>query len=199
MIDKIKKLSRHTVVILYIAAVPLIIEQTFAQEIFLHDTTISTEVTYMSTSVITIGPNVTVNSSGEVTLRARERIAIMPGVYVLGGGTFHALTGIVASIEADEEMSLPTDFTVYQNYPNPFNPSTKIRYVLPEAGDVKADIYTIFAEKVMTLFSGRQQAGSHSLVWDGTNQAGQKMSSGIYYLRLEAGAYKAVLKMTLLK
>jgi hypothetical protein len=197
--DKIKKMIRRSIVILYIAVMPLVIEQSFAQEIFLHDTTISSEVTYMSNSLITAGPELTISSSGVLTLRAKERIAIMPGVYIRSGGQLHLLTGVAAAIESDEEIALPGDFSVYQNYPNPFNPNTTIRYVLPAAEEVSADIYTVFGEKVKTLFSGRQQGGQHNLVWDGTNQAGQKMSSGIYYLRIEAGEYRAVLKMTLLK
>jgi hypothetical protein len=199
MVDKLKILTRQSVLILYLAAVPLFVEQGYTQEIFLHDTTLNTETTYMSTSVITIGPNLTVDNHGIITLRARERIAIMPGVYIRGGGTIHALTGLVAHIEPEQELILPSDFTVYENYPNPFNPSTTIRYILPEAEEVKAVIYTIYGEKVITLFEGKQNGGAHRLVWDGTNQSGRKMSSGIYYLHISAGENQAVIKMTLLK
>jgi len=200
MINRIKKLTRRSLVILYITAALFVIEPpAVAQDVFLHDTTIATAVTYMSNSVITLGPNLTVNSSGFITAHARERIALMPGVYILGGGQIQALTGVVSAIETDKEVALPADFKVYQNYPNPFNPSTSVRYYLPSAEDITADIFTIYGEKVTTLFSGRQPAGSHSLVWNGTSQSGQKMSSGMYYLRINAGHYRAVIKMTLLK
>ena len=197
MINTLKKVTPSAVKIFIITL--FISQQIFAQDIVLRDTTISTEVTYLSHGIIAAGPDLTISGSGVVTLRARNRISFLSGVHILGGGQLYALTGIVAGIQTDKEVALPTEFVVYPNYPNPFNPSTQIRYVLPITGQVKADIYTVFGEKVKTLFTGVQQGGAHSLTWDGTNQSGQKMSSGMYYLRIEAGTYRSVLKMTLLK
>ncbi len=187
------------VVLILIMTESFVVDQVIAQDIVLSDTTITTEATFSTDNSITAGPDFTITSSGDVTFRASNSIVFLPGVNIIQGGQLHAMTGIAAAIEKDEEVLPPSDFFVYQNYPNPFNPTTQIRYILPVSGYVKADIYTVFGEKVKTLFSGDQPGGHHSMVWDGTNQLGQKMSSGIYYLQIDAGKYRAVKKMTLLK
>jgi hypothetical protein len=187
------------VVMILIINASFVVNQVIAQDIVLSDTTITTEATFSTDNSIIAGPDFTITSSGDVTFRASNGITFLPGVYIIQGGQVHAMTGIAAAIEQEEEVLRPSDFVVHQNYPNPFNPTTQIRYTLPVRGYVKADIYTVFGEKVKTLFSGDQPAGRHSLVWNGTNQFGQKLSSGIYYLQIDAGKYRAVKKMTLLK
>jgi len=94
----------------------------------------------------------------------------------------------------------PADFILSHNYPNPFNPSTEIKYELPEAAQITLQIYNVLGEEITTLVSGREQAGYHSVTWDGTNGYGQMVSSGVYYcvLRTESGIMKS-LKMLLIK
>lgn len=90
-------------------------------------------------------------------------------------------------------------FRLSQNAPNPFNPTTVIQYELPRAGDVAVEIYTASGRLVRTLGGGRQEAGPGSVVWDGTNDAGQKVASGVYMYRLVADGMASEKTMVLLK
>ena len=94
---------------------------------------------------------------------------------------------------------IPLSFTVSQNYPNPFNPLTLIKFGLPEGEKVEIIIYNTLGQKVKTLLSEFKEAGYHTISWDGTTNAGKKVSTGIYYYRVEAGKHMAIRKMLLLK
>ncbi|MCB0306638.1 MAG: T9SS type A sorting domain-containing protein, partial [Calditrichaeota bacterium] len=93
----------------------------------------------------------------------------------------------------------PEVFELAQNYPNPFNPTTTIQYSLPEAAQVRLDIYNMTGQKVRTLVSGGMEAGQHSVQWDGTNEFGEKVTSGMYIYRIVAGDFVQTRKMVLLK
>lgn len=94
---------------------------------------------------------------------------------------------------------IPTEFAAGKNYPNPFNPVTEIKYALPVNVKVDIVIYDILGQKVKTLLSGNKSAGYHSIIWDSTNDYGNKVASGIYIYRLKAGAFQTTKKMMLLK
>jgi len=94
---------------------------------------------------------------------------------------------------------LPKRFTLYQNYPNPFNPVTTIKYSLPRNCHIQLDIYNILGRKVRTLKSGVVEAGQHQAVWNGTDQSGCDVASGVYFYRLKAENYANTRKMLLLK
>ena len=102
------------------------------------------------------------------------------------------------SVEPGEEV--PTTFTLAQNYPNPFNPTTTINYTLPSASAVKITIYNIKGQKVRTLVDSKdQQAGAHSIEWDGRDEIGGSVSTGFYVYRLEAADLVLSRKMTFIK
>jgi hypothetical protein len=82
---------------------------------------------------------------------------------------------------------IPTTFAIAQNYPNPFNPVTTIRYQLPKASHVKLEVFTITGQKVKTLVDATQQVNYYTVTWDGLNETGSKVASGIYLYRIEAG------------
>jgi len=84
------------------------------------------------------------------------------------------------------------------NYPNPFNPSTSIRFALPQQGEVRIEIYNALGQQVRRL-AGAFAAGEHELTWDGRDEAGASVSSGVYFYRLESGATRQVRRMLLLK
>jgi len=96
-------------------------------------------------------------------------------------------------------LNLPTDFNLSQNYPNPFNASTQIRYTLPEAAHVKIEIFNVLGQRVKVLVDEFQTAGYKQILWDGRNEKGQGVSSGVYLYKISAGDYNEVLKMSLLK
>lgn len=93
----------------------------------------------------------------------------------------------------------PNDFALFQNYPNPFNPSTSIQFQVPKASDVTVIIYDMLGQQVKSLFTGQVLAGKYTVEWDGTNNAGAKMSSGSYIYRMTAGDFVQVKEMVLLK
>jgi len=104
-------------------------------------------------------------------------------------------------ISNDQPVStiLPKEFGLGQNAPNPFNPSTSISYDLPKACNVQLEIYNVLGQEVKTLISGYQEAGSQSIIWDGTNHAGNSVASGVYFYRISAGDFSATKKMMMLK
>jgi len=103
------------------------------------------------------------------------------------------------SVAQKEQNLVPQDFKLFQNYPNPFNPETQISFNLNKSGHVKLAVYNMLGQKVRTLLDKEQQAGQHRVTWDGTNDSGKKLCSGIYYYRLEMGQNHATRKMLLLK
>ena len=95
---------------------------------------------------------------------------------------------------------LPKTFAVHENYPNPFNPETTIRFDLPERMNVTVQVYNILGELVKTLVDNTQMpAGYHSIRWNGTNQMGMSVASGIYLYHVEAGTHQSTHRMVLLK
>ncbi|MBN1478754.1 DUF4397 domain-containing protein [candidate division KSB1 bacterium] len=104
-----------------------------------------------------------------------------------------------ANSNSQEVTSLPTDFSLEQNYPNPFNPTTSISFALPEQSDVKVVVYDMRGNQVAMLINGETPAGSHSIVWNGTDNSGLKVASGLYFYSLEANNYKQTRKMMLVK
>jgi len=88
---------------------------------------------------------------------------------------------------------------LYQNSPNPFNPRTTIRFSLAADAPAKLVIYDVNGRKVKTLVNGAQKAGLHELIWDGTDDAGHPVSSGIFWSQLTAGDYTSNRKMVVLK
>ena len=83
------------------------------------------------------------------------------------------------------------------NYPNPFNPSTTIRFSLGENTNASIAVYNTLGQKIRTLLEGPQTAGIHTVLWDGCNDIGQRVSSGVYFYRLSAGGFEKTMKMVL--
>ncbi|SYZ74126.1 hypothetical protein TRIP_C60396 [Candidatus Zixiibacteriota bacterium] len=96
------------------------------------------------------------------------------------------------------DSPLPISFALEQNRPNPFNPVTEIRFALPTRTDWRLDIYNIAGQKVQG-FSGSDGAGYKTIRWDGTDDNGTTLPTGIYFYRLTAGDFTASKKMLLLK
>jgi flagellar hook assembly protein FlgD len=94
--------------------------------------------------------------------------------------------------------NIPTNFALLGNYPNPFNPSTNISFALPENSSVSLKIYNIAGQLVWS-HEKYYEAGTHTIVWDGTNENGEKVASSVYFYRISAGSYSGVRKMVLTK
>ncbi|UCE19654.1 MAG: choice-of-anchor D domain-containing protein, partial [Gemmatimonadota bacterium] len=81
----------------------------------------------------------------------------------------------------------PQEYTLFQNYPNPFNPETSIDYQVPETANILLAIFNTLGQRVRTLVNTRQEPGTYTCRWDGCNESGEPVSSGIYFYRLRAG------------
>jgi len=91
-------------------------------------------------------------------------------------------------------------YSLAQNFPNPFNPSTRIQFGLPKKGHVSLKIYNVAGQLVKTMQDGVMDAGHHELTWDGSNNLGKSVASGVYFYRINAGSdYENVRKMVLLR
>ena len=93
----------------------------------------------------------------------------------------------------------PSEFSLSQNYPNPFNLSTKIEFTLVKPGFVSLNIYDILGRKVRTLVSEYLSSGYKSVLWDGKNDSGNEVASGIYFYQMKARDFSETKKLLLLK
>jgi hypothetical protein len=96
-------------------------------------------------------------------------------------------------------VSAPRTFVLYQNYPNPFNPRTTIKFELPKQAQVKIKIYNALGQEVRILLDAAKEAGFHSVIWDGCNNIGVPVASGMYIYEIVAGEYRAAKKMILIR
>jgi hypothetical protein len=128
------------------------------------------------------GEILNVSATGSVELVSVEAASFM-------GGNLE--TNVAAKV-------IPTEYALKQNFPNPFNPSTSMALDLPEASDYKLTIYNI-AGQVVKTYAGHSEAGTLTITWDGTNNVGGKVASGVYFYKADAGKFNATRKMVLMK
>jgi hypothetical protein len=97
------------------------------------------------------------------------------------------------------EIAAPQEFVLQQNYPNPFNPATQIRYELPKAGHVVLAIFNSLGQEVRRLVDREQPVGYHLVTWNGRDQNGKPVPSGVYHYRLQIGDFVSTKKMIMAK
>jgi hypothetical protein len=102
-------------------------------------------------------------------------------------------------IELSSEGPIPEGYQLFQNYPNPFNAVTQIKYALPKDCKIKLTIYNILGQRVKTLVDEQQSAGYKNISWDGTDETGNEVSSGIYFYGIETDEFAKIYKMVILK
>lgn len=107
--------------------------------------------------------------------------------------------GNVALNSQSPGTALPTEFALSQNVPNPFNPTTQVSFALPKAANVNLTIYNVLGQQVKTLVNQEMAAGVQTIEWDGTDNTGRTVASGVYFYRLNAGEFQATKKMLMLK
>jgi hypothetical protein len=116
-------------------------------------------------------------------------------------GTLSGITadGTSGTVKWTPQVQVPAAYALRQNYPNPFNPKTTIKFDLPVTDEVNLSVYDLSGKLVQTLVSGSMDAGYHQVVWNGTDEQGQSVSSGVYLYRLSAGTYQQTQRMILMK
>ncbi len=107
--------------------------------------------------------------------------------------------GIVSNVDDDLENQVPEEFILRQNYPNPFNSGTVIEFTVPSVSNVVLKVYDLLGREVKTIASGSFQKGVHRFSWNGTNDMGISVGSGVYIYRLKAGKRIQIRKMVMIK
>ncbi len=106
---------------------------------------------------------------------------------------------VPTDVAVEEESEVPASFSLSQNHPNPFNSKTAIEYSLPKESQVKIAIYNILGQRVKTLVDQGKSRGHQRVFWDGKNEKGKSVSSGIYLYRMETEGFVETKKMLYLK
>ncbi len=140
-------------------------------------------------------PSVAVNVRGIVT-QFKTSSPFTSGYQLLPRKTADINVGV--SVKEDEIIN-PKAFSLGQNYPNPFNPTTAISYEIPKASDISIKVYNLLGQEIRTLFKGKQNAGKFVITWDGRDNAGKAVSTGIYFYRLNAPNFIQTRKMIMIK
>jgi LysM repeat protein len=99
----------------------------------------------------------------------------------------------------DPTVALPGKFELYQNYPNPFNPSTNFRFDIPENSSVKLVVYNILGQEVARVLDTKLKAGEYAISWNGLDNNGNQIASGVYFFKLETEKHSAVKKLVMMK
>jgi hypothetical protein len=154
-------------------------------------------------SLALLGGKTTIGGSGEIasiTFRLLEgNLSLSFSLIDLRGGENHKLLAGQEDGEYEGVSQVPSAYGLSQNYPNPYNPHTQIAYQLPQEGLVSLKIYNIKGELVRTLVAEYKPAGYHTVTWDGRNEDGMEVSSGIYFYRMVSGEFSATKKMVMIK
>jgi len=103
------------------------------------------------------------------------------------------------TIRKTSTNNLPIEFALKQNYPNPFNPITTIVYDVPKESHITLTVYDLMGRVVKELVSDRINAGTHHIIWNGTDAYGQSVASGMYLYRLKSDNYIKTKKLVMLK
>ncbi len=106
---------------------------------------------------------------------------------------------VITDVDDERGEVLPYQFELSQNYPNPFNPVTTIAYSIPTRTHVKIDVFNVLGQKVRTLVDEAKQAGSYRIEWNGNDDSGKPVATGVYYYRFQAGEVVQTKKMLLIK
>jgi hypothetical protein len=127
------------------------------------------------------------------------------GVFVAGGFVYvvdhFSLTvlRLPQALEVPEAEILPVSFSLGQNYPNPFNPATIIRYAVATRSQVTIEVINMLGQRVRMLVNDTKPAGSYQVEWDGRDDSGRQVSSGVYLYRFQADDVVLAKKMVLIK
>ncbi|KAA3620407.1 MAG: T9SS C-terminal target domain-containing protein [Calditrichaeota bacterium] len=125
-----------------------------------------------------------------------ETVALENGIALDIGDM--AVEAAVTSVGSTEE-AIPAVFGLEQNYPNPFNPETTVKFTLAQSDDAVVQIFNVLGQHVRTLVDEKLDAGTHTMQWNGADNFGNKVASGIYLMRLTSSEQSATIRMILLK
>jgi len=119
--------------------------------------------------------------------------------YALSYNSIQLLYNYVVDVNEEHETELPKNYGLTQNYPNPFNSQTNIEFQVPNQSIIKLEIYNILGQKIRTLVNQEISPGNYSVSWNGKNDFGESVNSGIYFIKFSSDSFSDTKKMTLLK
>ena len=119
--------------------------------------------------------------------------------YALSYNKIQSLYDFVVDVNEEQEIEIPKDYGLTQNYPNPFNSQTNIEYQVPNQSIIKLEIYNILGQKIRALVNQEKAPGNYSVSWDGKNDYGYSVNSGIYFIKFISDNFTDTKKMTLIK
>jgi len=119
--------------------------------------------------------------------------------YALPYSNIQLLYDFTTDIKTNNEFDLPKNFGLAQNYPNPFNGQTNIEFRISTQSNVKLEIFNILGQKIKTLIEEEKSPGYFTISWDGKNNLGDSMNSGIYFIKLSTDKFGETKKIMLLK
>lgn len=137
---------------------------------------------------------------GLVLIPQGSHISYLRGIVYYSGNYYKIVPrdnsdfGTITGVDPDHTPVIPQEFTLAQNYPNPFNPSTTIGFGLPRSEFVTVKVYNVLGQEVVTLMNGVQEAGTYALRFDAS-----RLTSGVYFYRIQAGQFSQTKKMLLVK
>lgn len=142
------------------------------------------------------GDSINVTSVTNLT----DSIVLAPGDFKLYTSVKLPLPeqGILSDVELIDEQ-IPVEYYLEQNYPNPFNPSTVIRYSIIDPSPVSLKVYDTLGREIKSLVNEEQASGTYEVFWDGNDSMGNKVSTGVYFYRINAGEFSETRKMMLIK
>jgi hypothetical protein len=123
-------------------------------------------------------------------------------VKVHGSGEFDVSLTLSAEMPTAIEQAkdkAPIAYQIYQNYPNPFNPETAIEFQLPQPSEIEISIFNLQGQKITTLVNSNLSAGEHKVAWNGTDESGRAVTSGVYLCQMRAGDRVETKKLLLLR
>lgn len=146
-------------------------------------------------------PALALNSNRSAVVVWAENYQIFDGQFF---NTFHDIYASRLSSEqptdvANINLEKPQEFVLFQNYPNPFNPTTEINYKIATVSNVQLTIYNQLGQRVRTLVNERQPVGPYQIRWDGRNDKGESVASGVYLYKLVSTNFIQIKKMLLLR
>ena len=136
-------------------------------------------------------------AEGKGSFSPTSNLALEP--YPIIGEQRYQLLVHYGNLEKGKNNLLPSSFKLHQNYPNPFNPITTIRYDIPKLSEVKIVVHDIMGRQVATLVNTMKPAGYHNITWNGSNQLGDEVSSGMYIYSIYTKEFNFSKKMILLE
>jgi hypothetical protein len=156
---------------------------------------------HVTVDALVLGTGVTIGGCGDVAVLTFRMVGEGYALSIESARIRDAenadLNAKLGDLESGGDM--PIVFRLIQNAPNPFNPVTRIAYDVPRESDITIRVYDVAGRAVRTLVDGKVEPGRHEAVWDGRNDTGESVGSGIYFCTMEAPDFSASRKMTLLK